>query len=385
MSLVLCSREEESRSLAHGILMVTPDQADDYLMHWRTKGSKNGIRLYQYKDGSLTPEGYIHYGVGQGNKKRQKAEKYEEKNAKKAAKIDAKIEKAQIKYDKALAKRTGLLKNNPYLQETIDKNKRKIESLNAKKRVGEYKLDQLKKDAEKQEKLGMKKFEKDKAREEREAKEAEKATERAVDKFVKDWNKKAAEQEQTKGTEDNKGKELNKAKGEFDNLSSEDKKKTGDEILGYLDKTRKELVEKYRNKEVKKIENDNSYADYDELGNWLIDRVYAMSGSWNSGYFDPKSSAGKIYSDVTKAYENVWKREEEIEAKVGKYVAKRYDGGKGYDKWRKENFESDSMWNDLNKEVAKAEDKLCGGILEDIGFRDTPENRKVILDWAYID
>lgn len=36
----------------------------DELMHYRTKGSKNGIRLYQYKDGSLTPAGREHYGVG---------------------------------------------------------------------------------------------------------------------------------------------------------------------------------------------------------------------------------------------------------------------------------------------------------------------------------
>ena len=35
------------------------------LYHYRTPGSKNGIRLYQYKDGSLTPAGRIHYGVGE--------------------------------------------------------------------------------------------------------------------------------------------------------------------------------------------------------------------------------------------------------------------------------------------------------------------------------
>lgn len=32
------------------------------LYHYRTKGSKNGERRYQYEDGSYTPEGYIHYG-----------------------------------------------------------------------------------------------------------------------------------------------------------------------------------------------------------------------------------------------------------------------------------------------------------------------------------
>lgn len=36
------------------------------LMHYRTKGSKNGERRYQYKDGTLTPLGRIHYGIGLG-------------------------------------------------------------------------------------------------------------------------------------------------------------------------------------------------------------------------------------------------------------------------------------------------------------------------------
>ena len=36
----------------------------DELYHYRTKGSVNGVRRYQNEDGSLTPEGRRHYGVG---------------------------------------------------------------------------------------------------------------------------------------------------------------------------------------------------------------------------------------------------------------------------------------------------------------------------------
>lgn len=36
----------------------------NYLIHWGTLGQKWGKRNYQYEDGSLTPEGRIHYGVG---------------------------------------------------------------------------------------------------------------------------------------------------------------------------------------------------------------------------------------------------------------------------------------------------------------------------------
>ena len=37
---------------------------DDELYHYRVGGEKNGVRRYQYPDGSLTPLGRIHYGVG---------------------------------------------------------------------------------------------------------------------------------------------------------------------------------------------------------------------------------------------------------------------------------------------------------------------------------
>lgn len=39
---------------------------DDYLQHHGVKGQKHGERRYQNPDGSLTPEGREHYGVGDG-------------------------------------------------------------------------------------------------------------------------------------------------------------------------------------------------------------------------------------------------------------------------------------------------------------------------------
>lgn len=38
-----------------------------YLIHHGVKGQNWGERKYQYEDGSLTPEGRIHYGVGDGD------------------------------------------------------------------------------------------------------------------------------------------------------------------------------------------------------------------------------------------------------------------------------------------------------------------------------
>ena len=52
-----------------GLTLISKDYEGAYMMHYRTPGSKNGRRLYQYKDGSLTPLGRIHYGIGQKLKK----------------------------------------------------------------------------------------------------------------------------------------------------------------------------------------------------------------------------------------------------------------------------------------------------------------------------
>lgn len=38
-------------------------QHPTYLIHYGTPGQKWGTRRWQYEDGSLTPEGYVHYGI----------------------------------------------------------------------------------------------------------------------------------------------------------------------------------------------------------------------------------------------------------------------------------------------------------------------------------
>lgn len=46
-----------------------------YLIHYGIPGQKWGTRRWQYEDGSLTPEGYVHYGYGKSASKTQ-AENY---------------------------------------------------------------------------------------------------------------------------------------------------------------------------------------------------------------------------------------------------------------------------------------------------------------------
>ncbi len=40
-----------------------------YIAHYGIKGQKHGVRRWQYKDGSLTPEGYTHYGYGSNTRR----------------------------------------------------------------------------------------------------------------------------------------------------------------------------------------------------------------------------------------------------------------------------------------------------------------------------
>lgn len=379
MSLVLRTREEESRSLAHGILMVTPDQAEEYLMHWRTRGSKNGIRRYQYEDGSLTPLGYIHYGVGQGNKKTKKAEKakakYEEAEIRK--------NKAQVKYDEA--KLRNERKNTERSERNLERASNELDKATFKADKLKLKSNKLEKAAKRQEEKGERLIKKDQDREQIEAY-----------KEVQEWNKKAEEQNNlnNSGEQDNRRikqtedvKKLAKDPSSFDSMSENDRKKAGDELLKYLDMNKKQIdydiadyKEQYKDPWKRYREDtqaSHEYDDYDKLQSWLTDRVYDKSGSWNAGYFDPKSKAAKVYPSVDKTMRDLWDREEKLEKSTGVTT-------KNYDKWKKV-MRNDSIWQSLNEAYKKSESDLCGAILEDIGFNDTPENRFMIIDFAYID
>lgn len=52
----------------------------NYLVHFGVKGQKWGLRQWQYKDGSYTSAGRIHYGIGNGNRVKKGAQKSETDN-----------------------------------------------------------------------------------------------------------------------------------------------------------------------------------------------------------------------------------------------------------------------------------------------------------------
>lgn len=80
---------------------------NDYIAHHGVKGQKWGDRNYQYEDGSLTPEGKIHYGVGDGNSKQpQKAKpkttpkKTTSSTTKTKAELEKELEEAKLREQK---------------------------------------------------------------------------------------------------------------------------------------------------------------------------------------------------------------------------------------------------------------------------------------------
>ena len=87
------------------VYLVSKEYADENtLIHYRTRGSKNGIRRYQNEDGTLTPEGRIHYGIGEGRMKRDdvnaESQKETDKRQKKLEKTGRKVEKTSRKVEK---------------------------------------------------------------------------------------------------------------------------------------------------------------------------------------------------------------------------------------------------------------------------------------------
>ena len=88
------------------------DWEGEYLAHFRTKGSKNGVRRYQQEDGTWTPLGLrerkAREGWGDGDERstsraEKKAAKAEAKAEKKAAKAEAKAERAAVRAENIAA------------------------------------------------------------------------------------------------------------------------------------------------------------------------------------------------------------------------------------------------------------------------------------------
>ena len=328
MNIILCSREEEQRTLAHGIILCTEDEAD-YLAHYGVTGQKWGVRQWQNADGSLTAEGYVHYGIGQGNRNRAKADKYQMK----ANKVKAKADRLQSKADKYSKK------------------------------------------ADEQDARGKARYEKDIA--DTEKSEANKEREekgKAIVQKCSDLVDRMSQYENYSPEEKKKfGDELLRGIKDYGDWASEERNNRG------LKVGQAHLIEGFNDS--RKLEND------------LINLIDKKSGSWNSGDWIEGSHAEKAYPSVVKAYEDVWAREDKIkqEIKYQKIPYNAHESIFTANKRKRENehlqraLKSDKVWSELNNISDHAERDLAGAILKDLGFSDTPENRSLIWPYTYID
>lgn len=90
------------------VVRFNETDSSDSLTHWGVKGMKWGTRQYQYKDGSLTPEGREHYGVGDAREKQKLKMEAERQKADLEYKRNKREAKLQIKMDRAAAKNDAI-------------------------------------------------------------------------------------------------------------------------------------------------------------------------------------------------------------------------------------------------------------------------------------
>lgn len=107
----------EARLCGDAMALPTGMISEDYLMHFRTKGSKNGVRRYQQTDGTWTPLGLKLRKEREGwgeTKKERKAEKRVAKAEKKAVKAEKKAARVKEKNERAAAAKERLLKSKKH-------------------------------------------------------------------------------------------------------------------------------------------------------------------------------------------------------------------------------------------------------------------------------
>ena len=376
MPLIMCTHDDRSQMLSHGIIMCTEDEVE-CLMHYRTPNSKNGVRLYQNKDGSLTPLGYIHYGIGKGNRNSHKAEKY----AKKAQKAQEKYERESVK--SARAQDRAERKQD---QRSADKAANAFKKQNdAKMQMDEYRnkaeiFNNRVKQQEDERKRKLdndtKGLDSDSANRLREAVSSKLNGNTNADETFKE-----IDERNTKIDEHQFRRNIER----FDKLSSHDQRKVGDEAL-------KRVYDFDNNSQ-----SDENKDEANELRSWMFKRIYKNSGDWNSGESVSENNKNAM-EKMNQAYDKENERIDQIKKDID-YVDKDrnekehpfmslFTSDDFYNKEQvklKNALRTDKVYQALKEASISAEKDLCGAVLKDIGFSDTPENRSMIFRYVFND
>lgn len=406
------------------IILCTKEAADDYLMHWRTKGSKNGVRRWQYENGSLTPEGYKHYAemYGWGNKlkKAERLQNRADKAADKAEKASRKADDDYVKSYKAERKNERWSTERRQekadrAKEIADESKAKSELLSVKARQAQKKAsDYADKLQRKEDKLSKFMNEDGSLNDEALRKYtyttgvpgerkmslvgrmifgreySNKFNKENSNKMSKEDTKTWEDDERKKFDEENKQEDLmNRSDklidklGQDGEMTEKERKKFGDDLLSYLDDAAKAIRNLPKNADINAAK---SYGSFDSLREWLCYEVDEKSGSINSDYYYRGTNAEKAYTKAEQTWAQRSERQSQIEKDIG--YNRNIQNSKKYQaeaQRLKRALENDSVWKNLDKQWDKDWDEVLGGVLKDIGFSDTPQNRRILYAYGWYD
>lgn len=402
------------------IILCTKDAADDYLMHYRRGGEKKGVRRWQYENGSLTPEGYKHYAEMYGwGKKLKKAEHLQNKADKAADKAEKASRKADDDYVKSYkAERKNERWNTERRQEKADRakeiadeSKTKSDLLSVKARQAQNKAsDYADKLQRKEDRLSKfmnddgslndealrkythttgvpgerrmslvgrmifgreysNKFNKDNTMSKEDAKAWEEAERKKFDEESEDRRRKVKELDDVH----------NEIMSGFDDRSDDDKKKLGDRALKILDDTGNGKFD-FGNG------NGTDATNWWGIRTWLTDRVLEKSGDINSDDYHRGTNAEKAHMKAAQTWARRSERQSQIEKDIG--YNRNIQNSKKYQaeaQRLRRALENDSVWKNLDKQWNKDCDEFFGGVLKDIGFSDTPQNRKILEAYGWYD
>ena len=416
--MIITSKESSS----YGLVLCTKEQSEAYLMHYRVGGEKKGVRRWQNESGSLTPAGYKHYAEMYGwGKKLKKAERLQKKADKVADKADKAAGKADDAYVKSYtANKKNERRTTERRQEKADRAKEQYEErrekadlLDAKSRIAQRKAsDYADKLQRKEDKLlkyanedgtlndaGLKRYtapiegapgDQRKMSLIGRLKFGKTFADRFDEQSKNDADKRVAEQkaeeEAYQSKRENVMRELdsihNDVMSGFDDRSDGEKRKLGDRVLKTLGESDKLI----------RMDDVDARFRRGALQDWLINRVDEKSGSINAEYYHRGTNAAKAEEKLQATRTKRSEREAQIKKEIG------YQGdslaNRGYRNTRryageaerlKQALERDEVWKKLDKQWDRDYDDVLGGILKDIGFSDTPQNRSLLYAYGWWD
>ena len=430
MAMILCTREEQSRSLAHGLILCSPEEA--FLMHYRVGGEKKGQRRWQDESGRLTKAGYEHYATMYGwGKRLEKAEKLQNKADKKSERAVS----ATRRSDEATVKAYNASRRND--RHTTDRNQKKADKLNAESARQKALAAQANLAATKAQNKAVDYADKLQRKEDREAKyrnEDGTLNEKGLEKYTyptlnpgerkmsllgrikfgndyadkfnnenkmkmtkdeyKQWEQNEREKFEAESKYEEHISQLARNMDKFDKLSKEDQQKTGQEVMDMIEAA---------SQDYKNLTHDER-KNFEGAQDWLWQRIDAKSGNWNVGEFRDGTKGKEANDKLGYEYDKQNAREEEIKREIGYKPAPytKFENNsilpltgmavsEKRDKQRKnENarlqraLNSDSIYQTLKENSKKAENDLCGAVLKDMGFPDTPSNRSLIFSYVFV-